>query len=118
MDVTAVIEGLQHSLATYYGADWMCMICGLIGMYYMTQKNSLGFMFSFAGCIFGFGAAYISQQYGFVAYNILLMSMTGRALYREGYFKPILARMPSLHRVAFAAPVSLALALPIVLLSF
>lgn len=110
-----LLEELAKSLQTYYGMDWMCLLFGLVGTHFITQKNSIGFVFSLVGCIFGFCVAYTSQQYGFVVYNILLISMMARAIHREGYIKLALSRVPSLYRVASAVPVSLALLLPVMI---
>jgi hypothetical protein len=64
-----------HSLGTYYGLDWVALITGISGSYLITNRNRWGFFISGAGCVAGFTVAFTAGQFGFVAYNIIIVAM-------------------------------------------
>ncbi len=70
-----MIDAIIESFYAYYGLDWLALLCGVIGMYLITLKSRIGFLFSGLSCMSGFAVAMISLQFGFVAYNIILLSM-------------------------------------------
>jgi len=80
-----------HSLGTYYGLDWIALITGISGSYLITNRNRWGFFISGAGCIAGFTVAFMAGQFGFVAYNIIIVAMMVRGFllwgpsYRTGF---------------------------------
>ncbi len=65
-----------------YGMDWGALFFGLIGCNLITQQQREGFLFSALGCICGFGAAYLSNQYGFIIYNAIVFFMMLRGYNR------------------------------------
>lgn len=83
------MQALLDSFHTYYGLDWGALCFGLIGCYLVTSRNRIGFLFSMCGCLCGFGVAMVSQQYGFIVYNIILISMQTRGFILWG--RPALA---------------------------
>ena len=68
---------LDYAL-NYYGIDWGALLFGLMGCYFITRKNRTGFIFSTLGCICGLIVAFMSGQYGFIVYNIILIVMMAR----------------------------------------
>lgn len=73
-----MFEGIIQSFQTYYGLDWAALTFGMCGCYLVTNRNRFGFLFSMTGCICGFGVAMISNQYGFIVYNIILIGLQSR----------------------------------------
>lgn len=73
-----MLEALHQSFTTYYGLDWGAMLLGMIGYFLVTNRNRFGFLISTCGCLCGFGVAMISDQYGFIVYNLILISMQAR----------------------------------------
>lgn len=73
-----MLDDLLQSFTTYYGLDWGAMLLGMIGYFLVTNRNRLGFLLSMCGCLCGFGVAMISDQYGFIVYNLILISMQTR----------------------------------------
>ena len=71
-------EALQHSFSIYHGLDWLSLITGLVGTYLITNKNYWGFIWAFISCANGFSIALISQQFGFIVYNAILMALMAR----------------------------------------
>lgn len=64
-----ILEAFQM----YYGMDWVAFICGLTGMYLISERNRWGFLLNFIACVAGFSVAMISMQFGFVFYNFVLV---------------------------------------------
>ena len=76
----AIIEAFHH----YYGLDWLAMVSGLWGMHLLALKNRLGFLLSMVACISGFCVAALSSQYGFIAYNTVLIALMARGFIHWG----------------------------------
>ena len=76
-----MIEGIIASFSLYYGLDWLCLVVNLVGSYLITKRNYWGFALSVVGCSAGFAVAYISSQYGFIIYNLLLIAMFTRGFW-------------------------------------
>ena len=76
------ISLIQASFATYYGLDWLSMGFGFLGLYLLTERKRVGFLFS----LVGFGAAiitaYIAGQYGFMVANTISILLAIRGLVR------------------------------------
>lgn len=89
------MQSLIESFQMYYGLDWGALCFGLIGCYLVTNKNRFGFLFSMCGCMCGFGVALVSQQYGFIVYNIILISLQTRGFVLWG--RPAPARLMTDH---------------------
>lgn len=85
-----IIETFLNSFSIYYGLDWLALVAGVYGSYLMTNRNRIGFLMTGIGCLSGFAVALISGQFGFVAYNLILMGMMVRGFllwgpsYRRG----------------------------------
>lgn len=65
-------------LFDYYGLDWAALVLGLMGCYFITHQRRQGFLFSIVGCVCGLAVAALSNQYGFIIYNIVLIVMMTR----------------------------------------
>lgn len=78
----------------YYGLDWATLAFGLIGCYLTSNRRREGFLFSILSCLCGFSVATMSGQYGFVAYNAILVLMMARGYtgWRKG--ETVLALRP------------------------
>lgn len=68
-------ELITQSFSKYFGLDWLALASGVIGTYLITEKKRVGFAFSILSCLCGFAVATISLQFGFVFYNLLLISI-------------------------------------------
>lgn len=79
---SALMEPVLSSFATYYGLDWLALAFGLYGMILITGQNRTGFILSILGCLCGFAVAMISGQYGFVLYNLALVTLMARGFWR------------------------------------
>lgn len=85
-----MIETFLNSFSIYYGLDWLALAAGVLGSYLLTNRNRIGFLLSGIGCLSGFAVAIISGQFGFVAYNLILIGMMMRGFllwgpsYRNG----------------------------------
>ncbi len=73
-----ITEAFLNSFSIYYGLDWLALAAGVYGSYLMTNRNRIGFLMTGIGCLSGFAVALISGQFGFVAYNLILMGMMVR----------------------------------------
>jgi hypothetical protein len=62
----------------YYGLDWVAFITGLSGAYLITKKSYWGFALSGLCCFAGFAVAALSYQFGFIAYNLVLMTIMAK----------------------------------------
>jgi len=78
------LSGLFSALGQYYGLDWLALCFGISGMWLLTQQKRTGFCIGALGCVAGFGAALLSGQFGFVAYNLILIAMMLRGFIRWG----------------------------------
>lgn len=68
----------------YYGLDWAALTFGVIGSYLIGNMRREGFVCGMIACCCGFTVAYLSQQYGFVVYNVILISLATRNYLRWG----------------------------------
>lgn len=73
---------IAESLMKYYGLDWLAFASGIAGMYLITKKHRAGFGLSALSSLSGFAVAAISLQFGYVFYNILLITLMVKG-YRE-----------------------------------
>lgn len=73
-----MFDAIFNSFLVYYGLDWAALSFGMCGCYLVTNRNRFGFLFSMTGCICGFCVAIISNQYGFIVYNIILICLQSR----------------------------------------
>ena len=82
-----MFDSLIASFSTYYGLDWAALAFGLTGCYLVTGKNYWGFLCSFLSCCCGLAVSLISDQFGFVLNNIILMTilMRGFVLWRRDH---------------------------------
>lgn len=67
------MDQILDVLFRFYGLDWATMILGLTGTYLLSNQNKLGFAFNACACICGLSVAALSQQSGFIVYNMLLI---------------------------------------------
>lgn len=70
----------EINIFQYYGLDWACMMCGLAGAYFITYHKKYGLLLMALSSVAGLSVAIISQQYGFVLYNMLNIIFMIRAL--------------------------------------
>lgn len=79
MVLEGVFQYLAKGFALNYGLDWITMTFGVLGGYWMAQKDRRGIAFNIMGCCSSFALALISSQYGFLVYNILTITIMVRA---------------------------------------
>jgi len=75
-----MIEGIITSFGTYYGLDWISMGLGFLGLYLVTEKKRIGFLFSIGGFLAAIIVALIAQQYGFIVANTITTMIAIRGL--------------------------------------
>ena len=73
-----MIDKFIESLTTYYVLDWLAFLLGMAGTYLLTNKDRLGFLLCCVAGVCAFAVAIISSQFGFVVYNLLLISLNFR----------------------------------------
>jgi hypothetical protein len=73
-----IFEAFLHSFTVYYGIDWIALVAGVSGSYLMTNRNRLGFLMSGFACVAGLIIAAMSGQFGFIAYNIIIIGLMVR----------------------------------------
>lgn len=71
-------------LFQYYGLDWMALLFGVTGSWLIGGMRREGFFFSMSACLCGFIVAFMSGQYGFVVYNLILISLSTRGYIKWG----------------------------------
>lgn len=74
----------MENLLQYYGLDWLALVMGLSGSWLIGSMNRYGFFFSICACLCGFSVAIMAHQYGFVLYNVILISFATRGYIRWG----------------------------------
>lgn len=80
MDVIfQVVDALLQGLAKTYGLDWITMFFAIMGGYYLTKKDIRGLALNVFACCSSFALAVISDQYGFIIYNLIFGTMMLRA---------------------------------------
>lgn len=62
----------------FYGLDWLTMLLGLTGTYFMSIQDRRGFACNGAACATAATVAVMSGQPGFIVYNVLLIAMMVR----------------------------------------
>ena len=74
------MEALIDSFTLYYGLDWLAMACGLFGTYLISRKSKWAFVVWIMAAACGLTVALISHQFGFLAYNAVVIVMYYRSL--------------------------------------
>ena len=69
---------------TYYGLDWLSSILGLIGLYLVTEKQRLGFLFTATAVVLAAIVAVMAGQYGFLVANSVTMFLALRGFVKWG----------------------------------
>lgn len=64
-----IFDFLIESLKIYYGLDWIAFLTGITGMYLLSEKNKLGFIFQSISVFCSLVVASIALQYGFIVSN-------------------------------------------------
>jgi nicotinamide riboside transporter PnuC len=70
-----MFELLVESFKVYYGLDWISLVFGLFGMWLLSRKNKLGFVFQGISIFCAGIIAYIAGQYGFVVSSFITMGI-------------------------------------------
>lgn len=72
-------------LFSYYGLDWASSIIGLLGLYLVSEKRRLGFLFTAASVILAAVVAVMAAQYGFLIANsaTLLLAIRGYLKWKD-----------------------------------
>jgi hypothetical protein len=84
-----IIEMIEESLRLYYGLDWIALAAGVSGTWLLTRKNAFGFILSGVACCCGLGIAALSMQYGFILYNVILLTLMAKGYWEwRGYSSP------------------------------
>ena len=71
---------LIETLLQYYGLDWVAMISGLLGVYFIERKSKWGFVLWIIMGVCGCIVASMSHQFGYLAYNLIAIVMYMRSL--------------------------------------
>ncbi|HRQ60576.1 MAG TPA: hypothetical protein PLO23_03535 [Alphaproteobacteria bacterium] len=69
---------ILQSFQIYYGLDWVALAAGVSGTWFLTQRNPLGFVLSGVACFCGLMIAALSMQYGFIVYNVILLTLMAK----------------------------------------
>lgn len=85
-------ELIFQSLFKYYGLDWFALACGLTGTTLLTRKMRSGFLLCCLSSLSGVIVALISLQFGYVIYNITLITIMVKG-YRDWGDVPQKARI-------------------------
>lgn len=80
-----MFEIILESFKNYYGLDWLAFTAGLSGTYLLTNKNYWGFFLSGIACLAGLSVATISGQFGFIAYNLVLIVLMSKGFLEWRY---------------------------------
>ncbi len=86
---------MEH-LLNYYGLDWAVLVFGMIGSFLIGNMRREGFICSICACSCGLCVAIISGQYGFVVYNIILVSLSTRNYLRWGRVQPAVSKQTAI----------------------
>lgn len=86
---------MEHFL-NYYGLDWAVLAFGLIGSFLIGNMRREGFICSVCACSCGLCVAILSHQYGFIVYNIILISLSTRNYFKWGRHMPSDRKQPAL----------------------
>lgn len=76
-----------QSLMQYYGLDWLALASGLAGMILIARKDRNGFLLCCLSSFSGVAVAVLSLQFGYIAYNLILISIMAKAYYDWGRIK-------------------------------
>ena len=76
------METVIYTLGQYYGLDWVSVVFGLIGLYLVTEKNRIGFLFTVISVVLAAVVAMYAGAYGFILANIVTAILAIR-----GYIK-------------------------------
>ena len=78
-------------LFQFYGLDWLAMVLGLTGTYFISNQDKRGFAFNVVACACGLAVAVLSGQFGFIAYNAVLIALMAKGYLTWGRTKEISA---------------------------
>lgn len=76
-----MLHSILECLGLYYGLDWMALMAGVGGTWLLTQKKPVGFLLGAVSCCCGLGVAVLSMQYGFIVYNLILMTLMAKGFW-------------------------------------
>lgn len=79
-----MVEAILQSFSQYYGLDWLAFAAGMTGMYLLTRQSRWGFALSALSAVSGFGVAAMSLQFGYIAYNAILLAMMAKGFHDWG----------------------------------
>jgi nicotinamide riboside transporter PnuC len=66
----------------YYGLDWLSSFLGLFGLYLVSEKRAIGFVFTALSVVLAAAVALMAAQYGFLVANTVTFVLAVR-----GYVK-------------------------------
>jgi len=78
------MEHFFDSLTTYYGLDWVALATGMLGTWLLGERKRMGFSINALSCLCGFSVALMSDQYGFIVYNAILLALMARGYMQWG----------------------------------
>jgi hypothetical protein len=64
-----------EALTRFYGLDWITMMLGLTGTYLISKQDKRGLACNGMSCICSLFVAFMSDQSGFILYNVILIYM-------------------------------------------
>lgn len=68
----------MEMLTAYYGLDWLSSILGLLGLYLVTEKKSIGFLLTASAVVIASVVSVMAHQYGFLIANVVTLALALR----------------------------------------
>jgi len=68
----------QHLFDQYYGTDYVAALCAIVGMFYIGNKNRMGFVLYMLATSFGIFFAILAKSPPLVLTNTIMFSMNLR----------------------------------------
>lgn len=72
-----MVEYIVSGFYLYYGLDWASFLLGVYGMYSLSEKKKVGFIFQVLASICAIVCSYWAGQFGFIMSNAVMMGVAG-----------------------------------------
>lgn len=70
-----ILSAILESFFLYYGLDWIAFLSGVYGMYLISEKRRIGFIFQGVSVVCAVIVSFIASQYGFVVSNFVMLGV-------------------------------------------
>jgi Nicotinamide mononucleotide transporter. len=70
-----ILEYLVSGFYSYYGLDWIAFLLGSSGLYLISEKKKIGFLFQAVSVVCATACSLMAGQFGFVASNIVTLGI-------------------------------------------